>query len=84
MAKLAQLVQFLTAQGDQLVFVEEFLGSDNGILWFQGHGMKTGLGEQGNGLQPTLQAGLDECIQVAIQHCLGIAGFDTGTQILDA
>src|SRR5690606_13070868 len=34
--------------------------------------------------QPRLQGGLDELIQVAVQHALGIAGFDAGAQVFYA
>ena len=36
------------------------------------------------GLQPRLQAGLHELVQVAVQHLLRVAALDAGAQVLDA
>src|SRR5690606_15208935 len=37
----------------------------------------------GAGLEAGLEAGLDELVQVAVEHLLGIAALDPGTQVLD-
>ena len=34
-------------------------------------------------LEPGLQAGLDEFVQVAVQHLLRVAALDAGAQVLD-
>ncbi len=33
--------------------------------------------------KPALETGLDELIQLAVEHRLGVAGLDAGAQVLD-
>jgi hypothetical protein len=44
----------------------------------------SGVAAFGAGFQARFQAGLDEFVQIAVEHLLRVAAFDAGAQILDA
>src|SRR5690606_10531854 len=52
-----------------------------GEVWREGSGS---VGALGAGVQAGLEGGLDELVQVAVEHLLGVAALDAGAQVLDA